>query len=399
MSRYGFEVISRPEIFYNTFISYLEGTKLIFSLEIQNDILQFKKVNAGYKAKYEISINIKDYNEEQTLFTESWYETVHIDDFHETNSKKLYQNSRKEFNLDQGSGKYKLLVELRDAHTGNNFYSKRKIEILDQASVIIKHSDLVFIEKEYELSENVKISSLQDIVEINSSPFVMIEYASEETDSLKIYLELYKIEEENNVLVYNKNFSIVPEKRFKTYIEEIDNSSIEEGEYLLRYDLSHSNSKTTLQDTFKVVWYDKPIYLYKYDLALRPMIYLLSSEEYEAVEDFSNEELEVWFNKYWKEKDDSPETPLNEVQFEFYSRVQKSIQQYSLRFKEGWKTERGKTLILYGEPAQIEKHRHIAKSKPYEIWYYEDLNKKITFLDKNNNGDFELVSIENIEDE
>ena len=88
----------------------------------------------------------------------------------------------------------------------------------------------------------------------------------------------------------------------------------------------------------------------------------------------------------------------NEVQNEFYIRVQKTIQEFSLRFKEGWRTERGEILILYGEPDRVDKHHHIAGSEPYEIWFYENLNKKITFIDKKDNGDFKLVNIENIEE-
>ncbi len=398
-SRYGFEVTSRPTIYYNTFVSYLNGPKLLFSLNIQNDVLQFKKINEKYNAKYEISINLKNFNEEQTLFSESWNENVQIDNFHDTNSRELYQNSRKVYNLNQGPGKYKLLVELRDAQTGNNFHSKRNIEILDQSSEKIIHSDLVFIEKGSDIGEDIKISSLKDMIEFNNTPNVLIEYASKESDSLTISSELFKIDEDNNILIYNNFYNILPKTGFNSFIEEVDNSVLEEGEYLLKYMLSQSENKTFLQDTFKVVWFDKPTYLYKFDLALRPMKYLLSPEEYEQAEDLSNDELEVWFNNYWKEKDDTPETIFNEVQYEFYSRVQKSILDYSLRFKEGWRTERGKTLILYGDPSQIDKHHHVGKSKPFEIWYYNNLNKKITFLDKNNNSDFKLVSIENIEDE
>ena len=95
VSRYGFEVNSKPNIYYNAFVSYKDGPKLLFSLDIQNDILQFKKENEIYKAKYEITINLKDFNEKQTLFSESWYENVQLDDFHKTNSKLDYQNSRK----------------------------------------------------------------------------------------------------------------------------------------------------------------------------------------------------------------------------------------------------------------------------------------------------------------
>ena len=92
MSRYGFEVNSKPNIFYNTFVSYQEGTRLYFSLDIQNDILQFKKDGEIYSAKYEITLNLKDFDETQTLFSESWNENVKLNDFYKTNSKKEYQN-------------------------------------------------------------------------------------------------------------------------------------------------------------------------------------------------------------------------------------------------------------------------------------------------------------------
>lgn len=398
VSRYGFEINSRPTINYNIFISYLNGVKLVFHLNIQNDILQFKKVSDKYNAKYEISINLKDFKEKQTLFSESWNENVQIDDFDQTNSKVIYQNSRKVFNLKQSPGKYKLLVELRDAQTGNNFFSKRNIIISDQASAKIKHGDMVFLEKEND-GDEIFISPLKGLIELNTSPVVLFEYATQDADSLNINSELYKIKGEQKKIIYNNNNFILPKSGFNNYVEKFDNSLLEEGEYVINFVLSQSQNKISFQDTFKVVWFDKPTYLYKYDLALRPMMYLLSPEEYEKAEDLSKKELETWFKKYWNEKDDTPETPFNEVQYEFYMRVQKAVLDFSLRFKEGWRTERGKTLILYGEPTQTDRHHHVGKSKPFEIWYYENLNKKITFLDKNNNGDFKLVSIENIKDE
>ena len=228
----------------------------------------------------------------------------------------------------------------------------------------------------------------------------MIEYESPLTDSLFILSQLYRIEEDEvDELIDKNSYSLSPQIGFNYFIEDIDNSLLIEGEYILKYKLTQTENNLVLQDTFQVTWFDKPVYLYKYDLALRPMQYLLSKEELEKAEDLSNDELEVWFKDYWKKKDNTPETPFNEVQNEFYLRVQKSIHDFSLRFKEGWRTERGETLILYGEPSNVDKHHHIAGSKPYEIWYYENLNKKITFLDKQDNGDFKLVSIENIEEE
>lgn len=398
MSRYGFEVNFRPKVYYNTFVSYKDGLKLELSLNIQNDILQFKKVNEKFKAKYEISINIKDMKEEETFYADSWNETIEIDNFLNTNATDIYQNSRRTFKIDLNPGKYLFFVELRDAQTGNNLFSKRNLEIKDQSKEKIKLSKFVFVDNKNKLDKDIKISSSKSTIELTSSPKILIEYATLNPDSLRINSKLYKVEETTNALLYNKSYSVYSDTSFNYYIEEIDNSVLEEGEYILKHELKQAENIVTMKDSFNVVWYDKPTYLYKYDLALRPMIYLISEEEYEYAEDLSIEELEVWFRKYWKEKDDKPETKFNEVQFEFYDRVQKSIDRYSLRFKEGWRTARGETLILYGEPNDIDRYHHVTNSKPYEIWYYSNLNKKITFVDKLENEDFKLVSIENIED-
>jgi len=327
MSRYGFEVNSKPNIYYNTFVTYQNGTKLNFSLDIQNDILQFKKEDEIYNAKYEISLIIKDFDETQTLFSESWNEDIKLNDFHKTNSKYEYQNSRKIFDINQKPGKYKLLVELRDAQTGNDYYSKRVINIIDQSKLKIKHSDIVFIDRKDTLTDGILISSLKDIVELNESPFILFEYESQSEDILKILSKLYRIkEDEINILVYNNTFEIHPDIGFNNFIENIDDSLLLEGKYILKYELVQGEQIATLKDTFQVVWFNKPTYLYKYDLALRPMKYLLSVEEYEYAEDLSINELKDWFNDYWKKKDNTPGTPFNEVQNEFYLRVQKSIQ-------------------------------------------------------------------------
>lgn len=399
MSRYGFEINSRPNIYYNVFISYFNGPKLIFSLDIQNDILQFEKKEDIYKAKYDISINLKDFDEEQTLFTENWAELIDLDEFKKTNSKMQYQSSKKTFDINLKSGKYKLFVELSDVQTGNNYYSKRTIEINRQQDGVIRHSNLVFMENEPNNMESINISSSRNIVEFNQSPLVMFEYETQIEDSIKVLSKLFRYEDqENKNLIHEQIYSEKPQTGYNYFVQKLDNSNLLEGEYILEYEITQAGNEFALKDTFKVIWFEKPTYMYKYDLALRPMQYLLPAEEYEKVESFSIEELKNWFNEFWKKQDKTPDTPFNEIQFEFYTRVEKSIRQFSLRFKEGWKTERGETLILYGEPDRKEKHHHVTGSKPYEIWYYDNLNKKITFMDTHKNEDFKIVSIENLEE-
>ena len=48
--------------------------------------------------------------------------------------------------------------------------------------------------------------------------------------------------------------------------------------------------------------------------------------------------------------------------------------------KIGWKTDRGRVLILYGEPNEIERFPNQMDKKPYEIWHYDDVEGGVIFV-------------------
>jgi GWxTD domain-containing protein len=102
------------------------------------------------------------------------------------------------------------------------------------------------------------------------------------------------------------------------------------------------------------------------------------------------------FNEFWQVRDENKDTPVNEVMFQFYLRVDEANLRFRADNKEGWKTDRGKSFILYGEPDEIERQKHQVDSPPYEIWIYLRLNQKLTFVDRSKNHNYKLVSIEEI---
>ncbi len=48
--------------------------------------------------------------------------------------------------------------------------------------------------------------------------------------------------------------------------------------------------------------------------------------------------------------------------------------------KEGWKTDRGRVYIMYGEPNEIERYPNQTQTRPYEIWSYYDLEGGVRFV-------------------
>lgn len=102
-----------------------------------------------------------------------------------------------------------------------------------------------------------------------------------------------------------------------------------------------------------------------------------------------------FFMQFWNVRDPNPNTPVNEYQDEFYSLIQYANDRYTNSFREGWETDRGRTLIRYGAPTAIEPHLFDRGFVPYEVWEYNNIpgegQAMFVFADENELGEFELI--------
>ncbi len=64
----------------------------------------------------------------------------------------------------------------------------------------------------------------------------------------------------------------------------------------------------------------------------------------------------------------------------YLQRVLTANQRYRTYAKEGWRTDQGRVLILYGEPDEILRFSNSSDSKPYEIWNYHQLEGGVEFV-------------------
>jgi len=84
--------------------------------------------------------------------------------------------------------------------------------------------------------------------------------------------------------------------------------------------------------------------------------------------------------RFWGSRDTDPSTAANERLDDFrkmYKRAQAFYTNPS--FREGWKTDRGMILLGYGIPNQIEQFIQTMDAKPYEIWFYSDIQGGVYF--------------------
>ncbi len=101
------------------------------------------------------------------------------------------------------------------------------------------------------------------------------------------------------------------------------------------------------------------------------VVYIIKDEERAAFCRLTADEERYHFiEQFWLRRDPTPETIANELRDEHYRRIVYANERFPTT-APGWKTDRGRTYIVWGPPDQIEAHpRGDANSPPFEIWRY-----------------------------
>src|SRR5262245_15315193 len=82
--------------------------------------------------------------------------------------------------------------------------------------------------------------------------------------------------------------------------------------------------------------------------------YIITDEERTAFKGLqTDEEREQFVEQFWLRRDPTPDTVENEYRDDHYTRITIANERYAAGVS-GWKTDRGRIYILYGEPASIE---------------------------------------------
>jgi GWxTD domain-containing protein len=96
--------------------------------------------------------------------------------------------------------------------------------------------------------------------------------------------------------------------------------------------------------------------------------------------------------QYWHQQDPTPETKANEILKSIQQRYNYANNSFTWGKQEGWKSDRGRVLIKYGSPDEIEHHNFETNTLPYEIWIYNQKKTYVfVFADLRSNGNYSLI--------
>ncbi len=114
-------------------------------------------------------------------------------------------------------------------------------------------------------------------------------------------------------------------------------------------------------------------------------------EQYEGLD--SLESKRKYLFEFWQRRDTNPQTAVNEFREDYLKRVRLANERYRTMNKDGFRTDRGRIVLMYGNPDQIDRFPNETNLKPYEVWAYNSIEGGVVFVfgDITGFSDYELL--------
>jgi len=135
-------------------------------------------------------------------------------------------------------------------------------------------------------------------------------------------------------------------------------------------DYLSNTEQTNLYDIF--YGYDEK----ELDEYLKTMVVVATPTEVNFIQSLKTyEEKKNFFVNFWSKRVEGSQSPTKPWK-EHLSRVQYANAKFSSSIRKGYMTDRGRTLILYGPPNDIQSFTQDGDKYPYEIWFYNKLGRQ-----------------------
>lgn len=103
--------------------------------------------------------------------------------------------------------------------------------------------------------------------------------------------------------------------------------------------------------------------------------------------------INKFLTNFWKQRDRQSQSTSGTSRRAYLEKVEEANSRFSQGNKEGWETDRGRVLLTYGHPDEIERFQSTEDTKPYSIWKYYQLEggSEFIFFDRMGFGSYELI--------
>ncbi|MDF1544686.1 MAG: GWxTD domain-containing protein [bacterium] len=373
--------------------------------QIYNFFLVFEEDSGLYRAEYEFHVDLKGDDKSDPAASDEIRRPIIVQDKRRTNSRTDFRTNQ--FSFVVPPGKYEIRATLRDKNSRSVY--KRDLEFkhdgFQKNPVMISSTEFL-----YAVSPVREKPSPFDKSEMTMIPSVSRIYGgSDDVNRLIYYFEIYSNErapEEIKLVTllrsmrrgkmnYRDSITIILDNSVVRQVRDINIDEIEPGDYELEIVLLNKKQKKLdkKRESFTIRMKPEALLRHDYETILKQIAYIAEPGEIEPMEKISEMALRLEaYREFWKRRDPTPGSDINEAKQEFYRRVSYANANYEYMRREGWKTDRGRIYITYGQPDQIDDYPYALNSVPYQEWHYyrDGRYRKFVFVDVNEDGEYKL---------
>ncbi len=356
---------------------------------LYDDLMFVRSDTSGYDADLEFIIAIYDKNN-RVVRSKTVHKKIHVPNFDLTNSRKEKLIIKNDFFLNPG--KYKILGRSNDLISNKSAQRKVSIKIDDFIHKKIAMSKIIFAHDLQRDSSGHVLSftpTFGNNFNVRSGHFfVLFDVFTQDTlQPLQVH---YSMSSKSKKSDLDTTITRTAPARYNTFVLDIRKERFNRSEYTLEVTVSSGKNKIKQLQNFSFYWTDVPNTIADIDLALKEMTYILSSDSLKKYLKAPLKEKQAFFKRFWKERDPDPATARNELKNEYFKRVNYANREFKVMGQQGWQTDRGRILIKFGFPDDVERHPFEMGTKPYVIWRYYNLRKTFLFIDVTGFGDYRL---------
>jgi GWxTD domain-containing protein len=131
------------------------------------------------------------------------------------------------------------------------------------------------------------------------------------------------------------------------------------------------------------------------DRAEEPLIYLQEKNELSVYKGLSVAAKAKFLAEFWRRRDPTPQTPINEAREQFYRAIQTANQRFGEEgrdIEQGWRTDRGRIFLKRGDPLETKRREAKGRQPALWMWSYAEHGRWYIFADNSNNNVYRLIA-------
>lgn len=375
-----------------------------------------KQKDGNFFGTYQITTTL--YSDKKVIFSN---EMELNDATNDTLSVKSNQKIPDQLMLRVSPGNYQLVVKVKDKYSEKSNTLQIPMEVRSFSSKSLDVSDIEIGSYAVKTKKENKFTKfgMYDII-----PYAQREYSKKLSD-VTIYAEIYnltKLSGKVNNYTYWFEVLSLDDEVVKTFekktidtpgnysiiIDKFNVADLKPGIYHSNLNVVDNNNGQKVSVREKI-YFTGPIEELQTNELIAKMVRNRSKDELDSTFNnikclMSNKEIRMFKKSnltgkqsfligFWERKDPNIKTPANEYRIMIEKRINYVIDKYSTSMTRGPLTDRGRTIIKYGKPDEIEKKPSTTDTCPYEIWQYYSIEGGVMFVfyDPNGFGDYELL--------